>query len=45
MKFKDLRTGLTLETNNKFVIEQYKKYSDKYKSIEDIELEPKSKKK
>ena len=33
MKFKDLNTGAILETENNFVIEQYKKYPKRYKEI------------
>lgn len=33
MKFKDLITGNVIECNNDFVIEQYKKYSDRFKEI------------
>ena len=35
MKFKDTLTGAVLETNNEFVINQYKKYTDRYKEVKD----------
>lgn len=33
MRFKDITTGNILETNNAFVIEQYKKTPEKYEEI------------
>lgn len=33
MKFKDALTGAILETDNEFVISQYKKYADRYKEV------------
>lgn len=33
MKFTDLLTGYTLETDNDFVIDQYKKNTERYKEL------------
>lgn len=33
MVFKDIVTGAKLEVNNEFVVEQYKKYPDRYKEV------------
>lgn len=35
MKFRDLLTNCFVETNNDSVIEQYKKYSDRYEIVVD----------
>lgn len=35
MKFKDLQTGRELTTDNSFVIEQYKKYPERYKEVKE----------
>lgn len=42
MKFVDVKTGVTLETTNEFVIEQYKKNTDRYKEVK-AKAEPKGK--
>lgn len=33
MKFTDLLTGYTLETDNSFVVDQYKKNPERYKEL------------
>jgi hypothetical protein len=33
MKFKDIITGATLDVANEFVIEQYKKHTERYKEV------------
>ena len=33
MKFKDIITGAILESENSFVVEQMKKYKDRYREI------------
>lgn len=33
MKFKDLVTGNVIESDNDFVVEQYKKYPERYKEV------------
>ena len=40
MKFKDLATGYIVESDNEFVIEQYKNHPDKYKEIKAKETKP-----
>ena len=42
MKFKDTVTGFVLETDNKFVIEQYKKHSERYAEIKPKAQKPKT---
>ena len=32
-KFKDMKTGATLETKSEFVAEQYAKHKDRYREI------------
>lgn len=41
MQVRDLVTGAKLVTDNDFVIEQYKKHTDRYKEIKEAKTEPK----
>lgn len=36
MKFKDLMTGNTLETDNEEVIEQYRHYPERYEEVSKV---------
>ena len=43
MKFKDNLTGLTLDTENLFVIGQYKKHIDRYTEVKQKQGKPNKK--
>lgn len=43
MLFKDIRTGAKLDVTNEFVIEQYKKHSDRYKVVKSEPKKPEEK--
>lgn len=43
MKFKDIKTGAILDTDNEFVILQFKKHAERYKEVKEIKEKNRSK--